>query len=76
METTSRSDRQLLTPEDVERDYLIPVNSQAIWRHANRYGFRDLAYKVGSNVRYRRVDLEKWLESRRASALVDRRECR
>lgn len=56
---------ELLTPRDVERDYTIPESTQAVWRSANRYGFRDLVIKLGSGVRYRRADLERWIESRR-----------
>lgn len=60
--------RELLTPRDVEREYTISENTQAVWRSTNRYGFRGLVIKLGSGVRYRRADLERWLESRRASA--------
>ena len=58
---------RLITPREVESDYRIPENTQAIWRCANRYGFRDLVIKVGRSVRYRRSGIEAWLESRRAA---------
>jgi hypothetical protein len=61
---------KLLSPEDVERDYTIPQNTQAIWRCTNRYGFGDLVIKLGRGVRYRRSDFERWLESRRTTALA------
>jgi hypothetical protein len=64
------TERKLLSPEDVERDYTIPQNTQAIWRCTNRYGFGDLVIKLGSGVRYRRSDIECWLESRRTTALA------
>jgi hypothetical protein len=56
----------MLTPEEVEAPpYKIKRSTQAVWRSTNRYGFRDLVIKLGSSVRYRRSDLESWLESRR-----------
>jgi hypothetical protein len=61
--TAARS--ELLTPRDVQRDYSIPENTQAVWRCNNRLGFRDLVIKLGSGVRYRRSDIERWIESRR-----------
>ncbi len=60
--------RALLSPTDVERDYGIPRNTQAVWRCTNRYEFAGLVIKVGSSVRYRRDELEAWFESRRPSA--------
>jgi len=58
-----------LTPLDVDRVFRISENTQAVWRSTNRYGFRDLVVKAGWSVRYRRRDVEAWLESRRASNL-------
>jgi hypothetical protein len=55
---------KLPDPEDVERDYGIKRSTQAVWRSTNRYGWRDIAVKVGRSIRYRREDLEKWLASR------------
>ncbi len=54
-----------LSSLEIERDYGIKVQTQDAWRHHNRYGWRDLAIKVGRNVRYRRSDVEAWLESRK-----------
>jgi hypothetical protein len=59
--------RALLSPTDVERDYGIPRNTQAVWRCTNRYDFAGLVIKVGASVRYRRDELEAWFESRRPS---------
>ena len=64
-------DTDLLSPIDFEREYGTPETTQAVWRCTNRYGFRQLVIKVGANVRYRRADVERWLESRRATALDD-----
>ena len=66
MSSSSEHSADLLTPRDVDQHYRIKEQTQAVWRCTNRYNFRDLVIKVGSNVRYRRGDLEAWLESRRA----------
>jgi hypothetical protein len=66
---TAPRDTDLLSPIDFEREYGTPETTQAVWRCTNRYGFRQLVFKVGTNVRYRRADVEKWLESRRATVL-------
>jgi hypothetical protein len=55
----------LINPEIVASDYNIPQTTQAIWRHENRYGWRDLVLKLGSSVRYRRSEVERWIEARR-----------
>jgi hypothetical protein len=69
--STARSaTRELLSPIDIDREYGIPPNTQAIWRCTNRYGFGSLVIKVGRSVRYKRADFEHWLESRRAAKLV------
>lgn len=56
---------QIITPEDVARDYGIPVRTQHVWKCANRYGWADLTIKVGRSSRYRRADIEAWLQSRK-----------
>lgn len=61
-------DLRLLSASDVERIYGIPANTLAVWRSTNRYNFRSVGLKVGRSVRYRREDLEAWLESRRGLA--------
>ena len=59
---------ELTGPAEVHRDYGILESTQAVWRSTNRYGWRDLAIKVGRNVRYRRADIEAWLSSRKGLA--------
>lgn len=56
---------QLLTPTDVEREFGIPVRTQRMWKYRNSYGWRDLTIKVGAMVRYRRADIDAWLQSRK-----------
>ncbi|MFZ5557234.1 MAG: helix-turn-helix domain-containing protein [Pseudomonadota bacterium] len=60
--------RKLLTPADVEREYGIAVNTIYVWRSTDRYGFRSIGLKIGRNLRFRRADIERWLESRRGVA--------
>ncbi len=59
----SKSD--LISPQQVDADYGIPERTQAVWRCTNRYGWRDMAIHVGRLIRYKRPDIEAWLESRR-----------
>jgi len=66
---TAAAPRELLSPLDVEREYGIPQNTQAVWRCEKRLGFHGLVIKLGSSVRYRRRDIEQWLESQRSTAL-------
>jgi len=61
--------RELLSAPELALDYKIPETTQAVWRCTNRYGFRDLVIKVGRCVRYRRSDIEQWLESRRTTQM-------
>jgi len=53
---------ELLTPPEVEKQYGIDAGTLAVWRCTRRYA---LAYiKVGRMIRYRRRDIEAFLESR------------
>lgn len=61
---------QLLSTRDFAVEYGVPETTQAVWRCTNRYGFRDLVIKLGTGIRYRRSDVEAWLESRRATTLA------
>ena len=58
-ETAARESTGLMTPPEVA-DYLkVPVLTLQTWR-AKRKGPR--VYRVGKHVRYRRDDLDAWLE--------------
>lgn len=57
-----------MSPLDVEREFLIPIPTQNVWRYLNRYGWRNLTIKLGRKVAYRRSDIESWVESRRMNA--------
>lgn len=54
----------LLTPQQIEKEYLIPVQTQRVWKCANRYGWANLTVKLGRRTVYRREDIERWLASR------------
>lgn len=56
----------LLTPEQAAAHLGIKPQTLAVWRNTNR---RKLPYvKVGSSVRYRRQDLEQFIESNLCNA--------
>lgn len=58
------SNTDIITPEQVEADYKIPVTTQRAWKCTNRYGWRDLTIKRGRCVVYRRSAVEQWFTSR------------
>jgi hypothetical protein len=60
----TRSPEDLLSPSQIEIEYGIKESTQAIWRHSNRYGWRDDTIKVGRLVRKRRAAIERWLDER------------
>jgi hypothetical protein len=62
-EATQRS--TLISPAEVEKEYGILQQTQAVWRCENRYGRRDFTIKLGRKIAYLRRDLEAWIESRR-----------
>lgn len=65
MDTTT----ELLTPDDVERDYKIAKNTQKAYRSRRLIPF----IQVGPRMpRYRRADLEAWIESRAVAATGSR----
>lgn len=56
------SDTQLMTTQQVA-DYLsVPLGTLYQWRHA---GSGPRGFRVGRHVRFRRADVDAWLESRR-----------
>ncbi len=56
---------KLISPAEVEQEFGILQQTQAVWRCANRYGWRDITVKLGRKVAYLRRDIEAWIESRR-----------
>ncbi|MGO8754891.1 MAG: hypothetical protein ACLQHK_06625 [Gallionellaceae bacterium] len=54
----------LINPDEVAKDYGIPVTTQRVWKSTNRYGWAELTIKVGRSVRYRRSRIEQWLTDR------------
>lgn len=59
-----KSQSDLLTPQQVFKEYLIPVSTQRVWKCMNRFGWRDIAIKLGHKTVYRRGALEEWLSAR------------
>lgn len=59
---------ELLSPEEVEREFRIPQTTQASWRCENRFGWARITLKVGRKIFHRRADIEAWLEARRGLA--------
>lgn len=51
---------ELMTLEEVEELTRVPVATLRWWRHLGDRGPRSI--KVGRHVRYRREDVEKWIE--------------
>jgi excisionase family DNA binding protein len=58
---------ELLTPKEAAEILGVRPQTLATWRMTGRYGLRHL--KVGRLVRYRRADLEAWLENRGSQPL-------
>jgi len=59
---TATCQPDLLTTQQAAEFLGVSPGSLEVWRCTKRYGIPYL--KVGSRVRYRRADLERWLESR------------
>ena len=55
----------LLTDEQATEFLQVAPGTLAVWRATKRHGLPYL--KLGRSVRYRKADLEKWLQSRTVS---------
>lgn len=53
---------ELYTRQEAAKYLGVAVQTLAVWAVSGRYGLR--FFKVGRNVRYRKADLDSWLESR------------
>jgi hypothetical protein len=51
-------ENRLLTPQDLAREYQIPIKTLANWRSQ---GKGPAYFKLGKNVRYRGVEVNKWV---------------
>lgn len=56
----------LLTRSEVARELKVPVATLAQWAYQ---GTGPTFYRIGRHVRYSLVELDRWLETRRAGAL-------
>ncbi len=52
----------LLTPDDTAIELKVSVGTLQVWRSTGRHGLPFV--KVGNCVRYRRSDIESWLDQR------------
>lgn len=59
-ELSQMSDGEILTPRQVSELLKIPESTLAVWRSTNRFVLP--FFKLGHHVRYRRADLEKFIE--------------
>lgn len=59
-----RDPDELLEPADVSAILKIPVATLYSWRH---FGRGPDAYRIGRYLRYRRADLDRWLEQQRTA---------
>jgi len=66
---TLRDPQDVLTPKHVAAQYGIAEQTQAGWRSTNKYGWREITLKAGKLVRYRRSDIDQWLEALRPSSV-------
>lgn len=57
----------LLTPEEVSEHLRVPVQTLYQWRWK---GLGPSAIKVGKHLRYRRSDVESWLEAGQRGAVA------
>jgi excisionase family DNA binding protein len=60
---------ELLTREDAAAYLDVKPQTLACWASTKRYGLRYV--KVGRNVRYRKADLDRFLEARTVGAVAD-----
>lgn len=57
---------ELLSEREAAETLCLAPNTLQVWRSTGRYGLPFI--KIGSKVRYRREDLQRWLEDRTRSS--------
>ena len=62
---------ELLTPKQVAQELGVSVQTLAVWRCESRYDLRYI--KVGACVRYKRSDLERFLNAASSDSTKGRR---
>lgn len=60
---------EYLTPKQTSETIGVQLQTLAAWRSSGRYGLPFV--RVGRLIRYRRSDVQAWLESRRVAGAVD-----
>ena len=68
-ETCNFTPSGLMTPRDAAVYIGVKINTLAVWRMTNRYGLPFV--KLGKIVRYRKADLDIWLENRLQNSSKD-----
>jgi hypothetical protein len=61
----SNKNAELLSETEAAQTLCLAPNTLQVWRSTGRYGLPFI--KIGSKVRYRQEDLQKWLEDRTRS---------
>ena len=56
-----------MSPTDFEHEYLVKESTQSAWRCTGRYALPH--YKVGRLIRYKRCEIEQWLQGRAAGVV-------
>lgn len=68
-ETCNFTPAGLMTPRDAAVYIGVKINTLAVWRMTNRYGLPFI--KLGKIVRYRKTDLDIWIENRLQNSSKD-----
>jgi excisionase family DNA binding protein len=64
-----KASQEFLTTKEAAAHLDVTEHTLCVWRSSGRYRIR--FYRIGRNVRYRRSDLDAWLESRKVDADVE-----
>ena len=65
-----KSPRRILTVEEVQDEYGIPISTQRLWRNEGRFV---PWYRAGTRIVYRRELIERWVEEQEQKAQATRR---
>ena len=59
IEAVKSATKEFITPDELAREYGMSISTQSKMRSARKIPY----HKIGSYVRYRRVDINSWLEA-------------
>lgn len=65
LKARARTEKDFLSFADIELEYpnTVKADTLFVWKSVKRYGFDRICRKIGRNVRVRRDDWEKFLDS-------------